>query len=114
MGEVRVPARKSEIRKMFPRQEYPYLDSDRIATPYPNSLRSANWRGSIAFQGISVVNDLAYLVSADLELGYVPGSVLVRRPLNMSELRFICRSVTANIKGQFNCARKISVSSQGK
>lgn len=36
-----VEARRREMRRTFPRHENPYFDSDRIATPYPNSLRSA-------------------------------------------------------------------------
>lgn len=36
-----VAARSSEIRRMFPSQAKPYLDSESKATPYPNSLKSA-------------------------------------------------------------------------
>ena len=40
----------------------------------------------------------AHLVTADLELGHVPGRVLVRRPLDVSELRLIRRIVVLDVE----------------
>ena len=82
---------------MFPRQEKPYFDSDKIATPYPNSLRSAYYeRVSECTARFKRVG--ANLVAANLELGHVPGRVLVRRPLDPTELGLISRDVAVNVK----------------
>ena len=42
----------------------------------------------------------AHLVTADLELGHVPGRVLVRRPLDVSELRLVRREIVLDVKRQ--------------
>ena len=89
------------MRKMFPRQENPYFDSDKIATPYPNSLRSA-YCGTFSVCIVILEGDSSNLVTADLELGHVPGRVLVRRPLDPTELSLISRDVAVDVKRQLD------------
>ena len=51
----------------------------------------------------------AYLVTADLELGHVPSRVLVRRSLNMSELRLVRRVVVLNVERQLELEELVAL-----
>ena len=51
----------------------------------------------------------AYLVTADLELGHVPGRVLVRRPLDVSELRLVRRVVVLDVEREFELEELVSL-----
>ena len=96
-----VEARRREMRRTFPRHENPYFDSDRIATPYPNSLRSAYW----GIVGICAPRKrvTTYLVAAHFELRHIPCRVVMRRPLHKSELSLVRGQVVVKVKREFNC-----------
>jgi len=110
------------MQRTFPRQEKPYLDSDRIATPHPNSLRSAYWNSIV-----KVVQESEQITKQTLcpqtsnygenvrkpravsehqpYLGNIPGSVLMCRTLHESKLGFICGIRTVKIQWKFDCGR---------
>ena len=96
------------MRKMFPRQENPYFDSDKIATPYPNSLRSAYY-GRVSECTARFERVGANLVAANLELGHVPGRVLVRRPLDVSKLRLVRRVIVLDVERELELEELVSL-----
>ena len=52
---------------------------------------------------------VTYLMTADLELGHVPSRVLVRRSLNMSELRLVRRVVVLNVERQLELEELVAL-----
>ena len=50
-----------------------------------------------------------YLVTADLELGHVPGGVLVRRPLDVPELRLVGRVVVLNVERELELEELVAL-----
>lgn len=90
------------MRRTLPRQEKPYLDSERIATPYPNSLRSAYYERPLAFLYCEGGGCL-YLMPTNFELGHIPRCVLVCRSLYVPKLRLIGRKIVMNVQWQFDC-----------
>jgi hypothetical protein len=72
---------------MFPWHANPYLDSDKMATPYPNSLRSAYCsKLHITLGAYGDKGGARYLMPANFELRSIPSRILVRWPLDMAEL----------------------------
>ena len=51
----------------------------------------------------------AYLVTADLELGHVPSRVLVRRALHMAELGLVRRKVVLDVERELELEELVSL-----